>query len=142
MANHHEDYDDDDDGSVEDNGDFSMGSSPPPHYAPPGAHSAEFIKYELIKTMYGPKVKWIFKLLAKKQNGGAVDGLGPLKAGDSNASGKILRGLTGKPLDPEANVKLKKLYGTKGKVILKDGKAAGTCNVVDFYQEGDDDDDE
>lgn len=143
MSTYHKDNDRDGGSEYddEDDGDFSMGSNPPPYYAPPGAHAAEFIKYELIQTQHGRKVKWIFKLLNKKHEGNSVDGLGPLKAGSGNSSGRILRGLTGKPLDPEANVKLKKLYGTKGKVILKDGTANNTCNVTDFFQEGDDDDD-
>ena len=141
MTSYHKDYDRADGGDDDDDDDFEMHSYVP-YYVEPGLYPAEFTDWKRLTTQYGERCRWIFKLTQKKHKGNVVDGLGPLQAGDKNNSGKILRGLTGQPLDPQKGVKIKKLFGTTGQVVVEDGDKPNTCKVVGFVLPNDDDDDD
>ena len=91
---------------------------------PDGDYPAEFVRLEEAPEHkdFGPGFRWIFRILGGEYAGRQVGRIGPAKPTPKNASGAMLRGLTGKEGATGEKTAIKDLIGKRVKIVVLKGR--------------------
>ncbi len=93
---------------------------------PVGGHIATFVGVEPTKNDYGDGLKWIFEVVSGPSKGAKTYRITSQAPTLKNACGRMVSGITGKPLVIDEDVKLDQYFGKSYLVMVTTTEGGGT----------------
>lgn len=93
---------------------------------PVGSYLAKFVGVEATNNEYGDGLRWLFEVVSGPQKGVKTSRITSQSPTPKNACGKMLSGITGKPLTPGEDVALEAFVGKTFLVMVGPTDSGGT----------------
>lgn len=93
---------------------------------PAGSYLAKFLGYESTTTEFGDCLRWQFEVVNGQHTGSRTSRITGLSPTTKNACGRVLSGITGKPLTAGEDIDLESFIGRTYWIVVVNTDSGGT----------------